>query len=202
MVRSSVKRTSFHRPARRARTPIGRSTVRSAMRAASETKNRVTTYNGTTVDSTTGHFTDFTLFAAGPDYDQRNGNRVYVKSVHVHGIFKCAATDKNNIMRFQAGIAKGTPLTTGALSMSSGTQYRTSWVVKDFILSSAVTDDASGVVGVPVNFKIKVNREVWWTDETTTAPIRNQVWMHLISDSVAATHPTFTGHAVTWFKDI
>lgn len=171
------------------------------MRNVSETKQRTFTFNAESITNVS-NFTDFTLLAAGPDFDQRNGNRIFVKSVHVKGIFKCSATDKNNLLRIQAGVAKGGPLTEGAGNMYSAPQYRNSWVTKDRLYSSAVTDDASGVLGVSINFKIKVNREVWWLDETSAAPIKNQVWLALLSDSVAATHPTFTGHAVMWFKDI
>lgn len=195
--RPSLKTLAFRSPAPRV-TP---KQIKAVIRNTAETKWNVHQFNAEAISST-GTFVDMTNFASGADYDKRDGNKVYVKSLHISGMFKCAATDENNILRLMVGVAKGTPATTAPTSFWATPQYKTSYVKHDKIYESYLSNASAGVTGVSINLKIKIKQNVIWADETASAPFLHQVWIGLLSDSDALTHPTFTGHATLWYKDV
>lgn len=172
---------------------------RGGLKAAAETRFFTTEFDAVTVGSG-GSLYDLTLIAQGDNYNQRDGVRAFIKSVHFSGILKCAASDKNNILRVMVGFATGTPEAAAPTSLYDTDLYRSSFVKYDKIFGSWVTDDTSGVTCTPINFKIKVNKEARYIGSGTAAPLYGQVWLGLVSDSGAVTHPSITGHAITYFK--
>jgi hypothetical protein len=162
-------------------------------------------YGGSIGLSTT--FTHFTMngLAAGVGYDQRVGRAVKLLGVEVSGWFTPSDTSQTCrliIENRKAGYLAVPDETYGhfeyeALVVAeSAHQY----YVDDYIGFPA-TVNATGLTypTIPYSRFVPLNLTVRW--DLAADITQNCVFVHMASDSAAATHPTFKGHIRFYFTD-
>lgn len=88
------------------------------------------------------------------------------------------------------------------ISLYNTTIYQRAYIYLDKIYGFWLNNASAGVTCTLIRFNFMVNCPVRYPGNgDDEAPIYGQLFMIVISDSVAVTHPMFTGCVNTWYND-
>jgi len=185
--------------------------IKAVVKSMAETKILET--DPTTSVSTAPQITSLSLIPNGTEDHEREGNEAFLTYLNYRLHFLSA--DASNVIRIIFLRQKGysAPSADNILNTTT-TGVGTYWIApfteefntsfdllkdKTFTLKSGVTstDYQKMLMG-----KIKINKQIKWSDASGSTPIEGAIWMYVCSDSGAVTHPTLDyGYTSLHYKD-
>lgn len=189
---------------------IAREEARKAISKNVEWKKYDLEFNSTVAD--TASVNHLTIIGQGDNVSNREGDEVFLGSVHVTWMAKLA--DTTNVVRLilvldqegggttpaVSGIVEAASTLTEAYLYSPKNEYN-KFRFK-FLHDELVALDAGNVVKAGKFYhRFKTPVKCTWSNSAGTAPRRNNLYLVLISDSVAVSHPAMEFYSRVLYHD-
>lgn len=189
---------------RRQRVPLNKR-VKSIIASTQETKYKDTFFASNSISTTPTNTQLYTL-TSGSDEDQRTGFKI--RATGVYGRFMFTNGDDTNVVRIILYQTKGNASTltsTGIYNALDPEQY-TIFYDKHVKLQAPFTGGTQNKeVVLRKSFKNKFNsfqgKLITYDTVSSTSSMR-PIYMLVVSDSVAISHPTILGNLRAFYKDI
>ena len=186
--------------------PLSRKDVKRIVKGMAE-KKFYTTQSNNTYDFS-GSFIRLAEIAEGSGVDQREGDTIEVNRVDLH--FQVAKADTNNTVRFIVFSKETNVQPTSATEiLESTSQYA---IISEYqqerlysfkvLYDKCVTVNADKEVSPVYNVSIPMKIKCKFSGATSISAGSRDLWLLIISDSGAATHPSVLLRTNTKFTDL
>ncbi len=181
--------------------------VRNIIKSMSETKFHDTIVGNFSADNA-GVVSEISDIAVGSGVTDREGNRVYVKSISLH--IELISADATQYVRFMLVNDRRPDGTTnpviGQILQDTGVNINISnlaWTRRfSYVLNKVVSFSDSGTRSYSAMFNIPINKTMGFGSSTTGDYAQNSLWFVVISDSAASAHPSCRITTRIKFKDL
>lgn len=168
-----------------------------------ETKQKTGSYDETAVDNSAGTpiSANFTNIDQGDGQNNRSGNQVTVTGLYAR--FIVTGADSTNKVRIVIYMPKDSDDTLSGVDIHTNIDLDKYTILYDNVCLTTSNGDNNKLCLFKKSFHSGVRKgiRVIWHSATGTDVAKNAIKMYVVSDSDAASDPTFTGGYRMYYKD-
>lgn len=175
--------------------------VRNALKKNMETKQFILSPNTFVGDVTSGANLNYNMIQIqqGDDVSERVGNLIMVTGFYAR--FICTVADTTNVIRFYMWQRRGDNLSTG-INLDVGDAHDQDKVALFFDKFVTLSTTGPAVKVITLKHKFKKPKYIRYSGGTTSDYVTPPLFLSLVSDSAAASHPTINGNFRLYYKDV